>query len=47
MRDLIGEFTTPGFSVDGLTGKICTGPRTASHKDPKGYVIKDGAYSAL
>lgn len=45
---LIGEFTDSGFSVDGLTGKNMHWSENGEiNKDPKVYVIKDGAYSAL
>ena len=45
---LIGEFTGSDFSVDGMTGKNMHWSENGEvNKDPKVYVIKDGAYSAL
>ena len=45
---LIGEFTDSSFSVDGLTGSNMHWSENGEvNKDPKVYVIKDGAYSAL
>ena len=45
---LIGEFTSSDFSVDGMTGKNMHWSENGEvNKDPKVYVIKDGAYSAL
>ena len=45
---LIGVFTDSDFSVDGLTGANMHWSENGEiNKDPKVYVIKDGAYSAL
>ena len=43
---LISVFTDPGFSVDGLTGPNMTWSANGEvNKDPKVYIIKDGAYT--
>ena len=43
---LISVFTDPNFSHDGLTGAGMTWTTSGEvNKDPKVYVIKDGAYA--
>ena len=45
---LIGVFTDSSFSVNGLTGdNMHWSANGEVNKDPKVYVIKDGAYSAM
>lgn len=45
---LISVFTDSSFSVNGLTGdNMHWSTNGEVNKDPKVYVIKDGAYSAM
>lgn len=45
---LVSTFTSSSFSYDGLTGKGMTWKDTGEvSKDPKGMVIKNGAYAAM
>ncbi len=45
---LVAEFTSPEFKIDGLTGLGMTWAATGEvSKEPKGMVIKDGAYVGM